>query len=343
MLLNKVRGAVCAVLPSLLVVGAAWADSTEDKSKNADVAAFVNGSPITLAELDEIAINKDMKLAQALYDARAEALDQVILNRVLSKEASEQGMTVEDFIAKRVAGKVTPVTDAEVQSFFESNKGRMGNRTLEQMSDQIKAYLEGNRERLARETLIAEIKEKQTIKVVLDPPRIKLSVAAHEPAKGPANAKVTIVEYSEFQCPFCSRVGPTIKQIMDEYGDKVRIVFRHFPLGMHNRAIPAAEAAQCAHDQGKFWEYHDKLFENQRALADENLKQYAADLGLDTEKFNSCYDAGKHRDDVKKMMDSGTAAGVTGTPAFFINGRFLSGAQPFDAFKTIIDNELSRG
>lgn len=111
---------------------------------------------------------------------------------------------------------------------------------------------------------------------------------------------------------------------------------------MHNRALPAAEAAQCAHDQGKFWEYHDKLFENQRALADENLKTYAEEIGLDLEKFNACLESAKHREDIQAEMRIGSEAGVTGTPAFFVNGRFLSGAQPFDAFKKIIDEELSR-
>lgn len=122
----------------------------------------------------------------------------------------------------------------------------------------------------------------------------------------------------------------------------MRIVFRDFPLAMHNRALPAAEAAQCAHDQGKFWEYHDKLFENQRALADENLKTYAEEIGLDLEKFNACLESAKHREDIQAEMRIGSEAGVTGTPAFFVNGRFLSGAQPFDAFKKIIDEELSR-
>lgn len=111
---------------------------------------------------------------------------------------------------------------------------------------------------------------------------------------------------------------------------------------MHNRAQPAAEAAQCANEQGKFWEYHDSVFNNQKALSDEDLKKYATDLGLDMEKFNACYSAGKFRVDVQKDFAEGQALGVTGTPAFFVNGRFLSGAQPFDAFKTVIDQELGK-
>lgn len=122
----------------------------------------------------------------------------------------------------------------------------------------------------------------------------------------------------------------------------MQIVFRDYPLGFHDRAQPAAEAAQCANEQGKFWEYHDKLFANQRALQDENLKQYASDLGLDLESFNECLSSGRFGDDVRQDMAEGTGSGVRGTPAFFVNGRFLSGAQPFDAFAKIIDEELEQ-
>ncbi len=119
-------------------------------------------------------------------------------------------------------------------------------------------------------------------------------------------------------------------------------MFRDYPLGFHDRAQPAAEAAQCANEQGKFWEYHDKLFENQRALQDSNLKQYAVDLGLNAESFGECLDSGRFRDDVTQDMREGTSVGVRGTPAFFVNGRFLSGAQPFEAFAKIIDEELEQ-
>jgi protein-disulfide isomerase len=122
----------------------------------------------------------------------------------------------------------------------------------------------------------------------------------------------------------------------------VQIVFRDYPLGFHDRAQPAAEAAQCANEQGKFWEYHDKLFENQRALQDSNLRQYAVDLGLNAESFGECLDSGRFSDDVAQDMREGTSVGVRGTPAFFVNGRFLSGAQPFDAFAKIIDEELEQ-
>jgi protein-disulfide isomerase len=129
--------------------------------------------------------------------------------------------------------------------------------------------------------------------------------------------------------------------VISTYGNRIRFVYRHYPLPNHPRARPAAEAAQCAHEQGKFWEYHDRLFENQALLGDEDLKQHAARLGLDAAQFNACYDSQKYKADVDTDIRAGNEAGVSGTPAFYINGRMLSGAQPFEAFKRIIDEELA--
>ena len=160
------------------------------------------------------------------------------------------------------------------------------------------------------------------------------------------NAPVTIVEFSDFQCPFCERfASQTFDRIKTDYVDtgKVRFVYRDFPLeAIHNDARKSAEAAQCAHEQEKFWEYHDKLFENQDALSFDDLKEYAQDAGLDTDKFNDCLDNEKYKDEVQKDLDDGEKYGVTGTPAFFINGKLLSGAQPFENFKAVIETELAK-
>ena len=172
-------------------------------------------------------------------------------------------------------------------------------------------------------------------------PILANDIGHEHPRKGdPATAPVTIVEFSEFQCPYCSRVLPTVEKVMEEYGDKVAVVFRDFPLPMHKEAPKAAEAGHCANEQGKFWEMHDKLFENMRALQVDKLKSYAGELGLDQAKFDECLDSGRHAATVDASMKAGQAAGVRGTPAFFINGQFLNGAQPFENFKKIIDAEL---
>jgi len=161
------------------------------------------------------------------------------------------------------------------------------------------------------------------------------------PARGGKTAAVTVVEWSDFQCPYCSRVEPTINQLRQEYGDKVKWVWKNQPLPFHPNAMPAAEAAMAAGDQGKFWEMHDKLFENQQKLGPDLYDQLAKELGLDLNKFHDSISSGKNKAAIQADMSAGSAAGAGGTPTFFINGHKLVGAQPPDAFKQVIDAELS--
>jgi protein-disulfide isomerase len=191
-------------------------------------------------------------------------------------------------------------------------------------------------------------------------PKPATPTADDDPFLGDPDAPVTIIEFSDFQCPYCGAAmgtndglisnfkardptwEPAVPNIIKDYVEtgKVKLVFRDFPLSFHDKAQKAAEAAECADEQGKFWDYHNILFENQDALAVDDLKGYAADLGLDTDQFNSCLDSGKYAAEVQKDMQDGQAAGVSGTPAYFINGQLVSGAQPYKVFKQIIEAEL---
>jgi protein-disulfide isomerase len=175
-----------------------------------------------------------------------------------------------------------------------------------------------------------------------DPKAVYKVPADKAPQKGPSDALVTIVEFSDYQCPFCSRVEPTIKQITDTYGKDVRVLWRNNPLPFHDKAALAAEAAMEAGDQGKFWEYHDKLFGNQQALAREDLEKYAKELGLNAGKFKAALDNNEHKSQIDADQQLARSLGASGTPSFFINGRSLRGAQPFDAFKAVIDEELQK-
>ena len=175
-----------------------------------------------------------------------------------------------------------------------------------------------------------------------DPGKVYSFPVGESPVKGPADAWVTILEVSDFQCPFCKRVGPTLKQIEEKYGDDVRIVFKYNPLSFHNRAKPAARAAECAHEQGKFWPMHDKLFENQGQLEDAQLESYAGAVGLDVKKWKSCYASNKYDARIEADQKQAVTLGARGTPAFFINGRYLGGAQPFSSFQALIDEELKK-
>ncbi len=163
-----------------------------------------------------------------------------------------------------------------------------------------------------------------------------------DPTYGPKDAKVKIIEFSDYECPFCSRNVATMDKIKEEYKDQVSLTFRDYPLDFHENAKIASLASQCAFEQEKFWEYYEKLFENQDALTSSNLKAYAKELKLNENKFSDCLDNKKYEDEVEKDIADGVDAGVTGTPAVFINGRKVVGAQPYEVFKKIIDEELAK-
>jgi len=178
----------------------------------------------------------------------------------------------------------------------------------------------------------------------LDPARVyQVKLAADTPARGPASAPVTIAEFSDFQCPFCQRAVPTLKQVEDVYKDKVRIVWKHMPLeSIHKQALGAALAAEAARMQGKFWEYHDKLFANQRQLTPDDLKRYAQEVGLNMARFEKDLLNVENRKRVTDDMAEARSLGVSGTPGFFVNGRFLNGAKPFEEFERVINEELTK-
>ncbi|MBU2638628.1 MAG: DsbA family protein [Nanoarchaeota archaeon] len=163
-----------------------------------------------------------------------------------------------------------------------------------------------------------------------------------DPSIGPADAEVTIIEYSDFECPFCQRAEETVKQVLKEYEGRVRLVYKNFPLSFHNNARPAAEAGECANEQGKFWELHEKMFENRLNLKKSDIKEYAEEIGLDMDRFNSCFDSGKYSDEVDQDIADGAMLSVSGVPAFFINGKPLIGAQPIEEFRKIIGKELAK-
>jgi len=162
------------------------------------------------------------------------------------------------------------------------------------------------------------------------------------PTRGGEDAAVTIVEWSDFQCPFCNRVSPTLVQIREEYGDRVQFVFKHMPLSIHPQAVGAHAAAEAAHRQGRFWDMHDRLFENQRDLRAETLAGYAIEMGLDMDQYKSDVEGEEVAKRISDDLEQAQKLGVTGTPSFFINGRFLSGAQPFANFKRYIDEALEK-
>jgi predicted DsbA family dithiol-disulfide isomerase len=304
------------------------------------VAATVAGTPIALAEVDELVRPQLMDLRAREHQLRSQALDALVARTLIEKEAAARGLTPEALDQAEVAAKAY-VTDAELQSVYQANKARLGNKSEQEALDQIRPALVQQRQTERRNAFARELRSKYDVKLLLEPYRVPVELAG-APVRGNPKAPVTILEFSDFQCPFCVRARPTVKRVREVYGDSVRFAFRHFPLDFHPLAQKAGEAAACAGEQDRFWQMHDRLWEQTPKLEVPELKAHAQALGLDTAAFASCLDSGRHAGLVERDMQAGQAYGVSGTPAFFVNGRPLIGAQPFEAFQQVIDDELAR-
>jgi protein-disulfide isomerase len=312
-----------------------------------DVIATVGPTPITLAQVDEQALKMpassfgNMKLSEALYEARRAALDVMVGDALLDQQAKTQGMDRAALTAKEITAKVGAVTDADVAAWYQANQARVQGAPIDQVRAPIQALLTQQRTQSRRDEYLSTLRKNTAVKLMLDPPR-QVVAENGRPARGPANAPIEMIEFSDFQCPYCLKANPTVNQVLSTYGDRIRFVYRHYPLPNHPNARPAAEAAQCANEQGKFWPYHDQLFARGGRLSDTELKTAAGEAGLDAAAFDRCVATHKYKADVDADIAAGDEAGVSGTPAFYINGRMLTGAQPFEAFKQIIDEELTR-
>jgi protein-disulfide isomerase len=332
----------CA-LSFALAAAASPAEKAAASPSRPSVVASVEGVTIDASELEAAGGARLFTLYTQEYQLRKQLLDDIITKKLLEKEAKARGISVDELTRIEVDGKAAPVTQAEAKAFYDENKGRFGQTPEAEALQKIEAALRQQRIGARRAEYVGTLRKAASVKVMLEPPRVKLESLAG-PTKGPESAPITIVEYADFQCPYCTRALASLKQVEDKYAGKVRIVFRDFPLSqIHPFAAKAAEAGACANDQGKFWPMHDKLFANQSKLAVTDLKQHATDLGLDAEAFGACLDSGKHAAEIKKSVEEGQRYGLSGTPSFFINGRLIVGAQPFDGFAQVIDEELERG
>jgi len=337
-----------ACLAAGLLISLACSSQAQQQGAQ-DAAARIGDRMVTVKELDDRWKQEDpaakAQAEQALYDGRKAALDAIIADTLIEQAAKAKGATKEKFVQDEVASRLKPVSDTDVRNFYVQNSERMQGRSFEQMSAAIRQYLEQQHQNEAKQALIADLRKSgPPIRVVMDAPRSTVQVSPDDPSLGKTDAPVTVVEYSDFQCPFCLRVMPTLKDLRTKYGDRVRLVWKDFPLTqIHPQAFVAAQAGNCAREQGKFWEYHDKLFANQSALTADSLKKYAADTGLDTTKFNQCLDSSKFEARVQDALAAGNRLGISSTPTVYVNGRMINGAQPIEVFESVIDEELGRG
>ncbi len=338
-------GAIACTSPATTQLKPASAEGAQDPK--APMARW-GSETITAADIDDAA-KKDLRrmeneYRERTYQLKKAVLDGLIAKRLVEAKAKAAGKTPEQYIESEVMAKVGDPSDQEVRQIYD--RAKASGRPVppfDQAKPQIVGFLKQQKEQEALRGYTDRLRDEAKVEVLLpawQPPRVE--VGADGPARGPAKAPVTIVEFSDYECPFCGRAEAVVSQVLANYGDKVRLVYRDYPLPMHPDAPKAAEAAHCAGDQGKYWEMHGKLFANQRDLSVASMKGYAKDLGLDAGKFAACLDSGEKAKTVEGHRKAGDEAGVSGTPAFFVNGILISGAQPYESFKQVIDAELAK-
>jgi protein-disulfide isomerase len=299
--------------------------------------AKVNGQVITAKELE--AATKD-ELAQAatkyqeeIYEIQKQALEIIIVERLVENRAKSESITPDQLLHREVKARITRPSEEEIKEVYDATADKFGGDfpEFEEVEATIREAVQGQLEDNAQAEYFDELIANAKVEILLPPvlPDAR-DIPTEGPSKGNPNAPVTIVEFADFECPFCVNAQATVDRILKTYGDDIRYIFRDFPMPFHRFAQKAAEAAHCAGKQGKYWEMHAVLFQNSDALTIADLKGYAQEMTLDSEQFNTCLDTSIT---ARKLE-------IRGSPTFFINGRQISGAQPFERFKEIIDSEL---
>ena len=287
----------------------------------ASVVATVAGQPITAAPLIERLKPVIYKLKLDAYEVTKQRVDQLIDDMLLVEEAKRRQVGPEEIVRAEISDKVRPPTEAEVANFYAENKSRISG-DLNSVRNQVATYLQNESRQRLEKDLSARLRKGADIRwLISEPPQPVQNISVDDdPSRGDANAPVTIVEFTDFQCPACAAMHPVLEEVLKSYGNKVRFVVRDFPLNQHEWARKAAEAANAANAQGKFFEYIAVLFKNQKALDTASLKKYASDLGLDRARFDAALDRGVYAAEVKKDVEDGEMYGVGSTPTIFING-----------------------
>ncbi len=306
-----------------------------------EVVARIGEEAVTESDLAAASGGEVFRLRQELFQARLDALRELLFDRVLDVAAAAEDTTPEAVLDARLEGRLQPPDEAQVDAMYQQYKGRLQG-DEESGKAQVRAYLEQQSRQLAEADVRDDLFQAYDVKILLDPPRADIPVGPADPSRGPADAPVTLVEFSDFQCPYCGRVQGVLDQLDARYGDDLRHVFKQLPLPMHSQARLAAEASLCANDQGKFWPLHDWMFSHRNTLERDAIVAAAVEVGVTEARFTACLDQGTFAEKVEEDMELARRYGITGTPGFMINGRFLGGAQPIQAFVDVIDDELRR-
>jgi len=304
------------------------------------VLAIVNDKQITNADIENSLRPLIFNVREEVYALRKQDLELKVNDTLLTQEAQKKGVTTRALLDTEVSAKVPRVTDAQAQAFYDQNKDRISGE-FAQVKPQIIQYMQESKEQEATLAFAEQLRRAATIQINLTAPVSPVFTIStdDQPTKGSAKASVTVVAFTDFECPSCARQHPVLDRIVSEFGDRVRLVVRDFPLSQHANARKAAEAAEAAREQGKYWEYAAVLFRNQSALSSDKLRQYASELGLDRARFDASLDSGKFAEKVLRDIVDGRKLGINGTPTLYINGKRVSD-NSYETLKSAIESAL---
>jgi protein-disulfide isomerase len=319
-------GAVLALLSAGTI--AAQSDST--------VVAKVGGVEVTMADLEQEESAKLLTAHYQYYQAEAKALNELIDQKLIEQKANSEHITVQQLLDREINSKVQDPTEDQMKVYYE---GLETEQPYEAVRGKVLEKIRQLRTDKVRAAYLATLREKSSIVVTLAPPHVNVDTQNAQ-VLGPQKAPVTLVEFADYECPYCQKVAADVKRLQADLGDKVSFTYKDFPLSMHARAEKAAEATRCASKQGKYWEFHDELFRSKELDVDQ-LKAQARALKLDPAQFDKCLDSGEETSVVERDRKEGTRLGISGTPAFFINGHFLSGALDYAALRQIVEQQLA--
>jgi protein-disulfide isomerase len=303
---------------------------------DSNVVAEIAGRKVTVDEVENKEAGKLLQAKYKYYVAEREALEQYIDDQLLEMQAKKEGVTLDELYKRHITVNAPDPTEDQLRFYYE---GVQTDESYDTARSGIIDTIHQLRMKKARDAYIADLRAQYGVVVELAQPSAKVQVAGAERLGSP-NAPVQIVEFADYECPYCQKVNEDLNKIRQQFGDQVSVVYKDFPLPMHPLAARAAEAARCAGAQGKFWEYHDALFENKK-LQVKQLKEQAVEMKLDPARFNQCLDGGEQIAPVKKDAEEGQRLGLQGTPSFFINGHFMSGAIGYTKLRDEVLLELS--
>jgi protein-disulfide isomerase len=305
------------------------------------IVAKIGDEVITESQFESMAGPSLVSLRQQLYKAKVDQLNAQIFDRLIGQLATAEGLTRADYLKKNVADKVTDPDEGEIVKVMSQYRAQLAQDDAQARQQVIQALRQQKEVTLAEE-LRKRIFAENNVEILFEPPRVEVAIPEGTPYRGDRNAPIVMVEYTDYQCPYCSRVQGTLDTVMKRYEGKIVHVFKNLPLPFHTEAELAGQAALCAQDQGKFWELHDWLFANARNINIESMSAAMGNLEADVDLFKACIEQGTYAEKVREDSREARSFGITGTPGFLINGRVLTGAQPLDAFVQVIDEELER-